>query len=468
MRRLFSADPRLVLLLAVTVFGAFAWLSRNPESDLVRRAEEWPLVGTLASRFRAAYSAPLGNREKLDGGQRSAGEIDRGEILAEAVISDRVSARPQVWVEPGTRVQFSPNLDSDVLATVELLGNYSVIERRGDWFHIYRYSVDQGGLEGWIRLEGYEDPSSERLQQPEPVLPLAAVEPSPEKVARARSFMEGGGVETPCGPYTLYTAVDGASVSESCGLMARSLEATYRERFGLTPVGEAAESIFLFASHRSYEAFVSDDERIPAEKGGHAAPARGYVALYSEDLPREAVASTLAHELTHLINRRALGPALPPWLSEGLADDLAESRVDDSGRLVPGELGGYTVVSGNEIRHFGGVVSASRLIKALDGSGLPDLSDLVQMGTEEFHAAQRESLLYALSSFWIRFLLSDAPGADPDGFRAFLEAVASGERLTPDLLAQSLDADEVELDASFKTWLRFQAAPLPQAIDFDR
>jgi len=468
MRRFFSVDSRLILMLGLVVFGAFAWLTRHPDSELVRRAEEWPILGSLAAGFRKGYSTPERSVEALRVGNRSEVGIDQVEVLAEAVESDRVSARPQVWVEPGTHVQLSPHPDSEVLATVELLGNYSFVERRGDWFHIYRFSVDHGDLEGWIWLEGYVEPSAERLQRSEPVLPLAAVPPNPEKVRRARSFMDQGGIEVPCGPYILYADVGDGSVSEVCAQLASQLEEIYRDRFGLTPVSEPAEAIFWFLSRGAYEAFISDDESIPAEKGGHAAPARGYLALHSEDLPREAVVSTLAHELTHLINRRALGPALPPWLSEGLADDLAESRLEESGRLVPGELGGYSLASEAVVQHFGGVVSAAKLIEALDGTGLPELRALVEMGPDEFHEPPQEALLYALSSFWVRYLLSGAPGSDPAGFRAYLAAVASGVSITPDLLVQYLGDDWPELEAGFQTWVRFQATPLPGMVTFDR
>ena len=465
MPRTFSADPRIVVLLLVTVLGAFAWLTRHPDAEILRRAEEWPLVGRSAARFRAAYSASSLVEQGPEGLQRSAIDGDITEPGRELQQADRVSARPQVWVEPGTAVQVSPQGDSEVLATVELLGNYSVIERRGDWFHVYRYAVDRGALEGWVLLEGYVEPSSERLDRADPVLPMAAVPPSPDSVLRARSFMDGGGIEASCGPYLLYT--DAGSKSEMCGQVASPLDATYRDRYGLRPMGEPAEAIFWFRSRDAYEAFIADDERIPPDKAGHALPARGYLALHSEDQPSEAVASTLVHELTHLINRRALGPALPPWLSEGLADDLAESRLDPSGRLVPGELGGYRSESGNVIQYYGGVVSAARLEEAVDRSSLPTLGRLAEMGSGEFHAAPQERLLYALSSFWIRFLLSDAPGSDPAGLRAYLEAVASGESITPDLLLRHLSGDARQREASFETWVRFQVAPSPMIVEVD-
>jgi len=468
MRPHYTADPRLVLVLVLTVFGAFAWLTRHPDSEALRQAESWPGVGPLASRFKAAYASPTRATQVIRGGDDTRGEVGNERIVTEWVVPDRVSARPQVWLEPGTQVQVSPHAASEVLATVEALGNYSVVGRRGDWFHIYSYSLDRGILEGWVYLEAYEEPSAERLLRAEPVLPMAAVPPDTLKVERARSFMLEGGVERRCGPYILYTDVEAERMPERCGQLASRLEEVYRERFGLNPIGEPAEAIFLFRAQDVYRGFISEDEAEPAERAGHASPSRGYVALYSEDLPREAVTSTLIHELTHLINRRALGPALPPWLDEGLADDLAESRLDESGRPVPGGLSGYGQASGTAMQHFGGTVSPGNLIAALDGTGLPDLRHLVQMGSDEFHEAPYEALRYALSASWVRFLLSDAPGSDPAGFRAYLAAVASGEIITPDLLVQHVGGDWSELEAGFQTWVRFQTAPLPRTLTVDR
>lgn len=468
MRRFFSADPRLVLLLVLAVLGAFAWLTRHPDSELLRRAEQWPWVGSLASGFRSAYGSAPKRGEPVETVSRSGAAAERIEAHGGVEGFDRARARQQVWVEPGIPVQVAPDPDSEILARTEFLGNYSLTERRGEWFRIYRYFADDRVLDGWVLLEDYEEPSTERLQRPDPVLPLAAVPPDAKKLRRARSIMVNGGVEVPCGPYTLFTDVEGDPIVEVCGPLASQLEEVYRERYGLIPVSGPAEAIFLFRSQASYEAFISDDERIPAEKGGHAAPARGYLALHSEALPREVVTSTLLHELTHLLSRRALGPALPPWLSEGLADDLAESRLAETGRLVPGELSAYSLGSDTVVHHFGGVTSAARLIEALDDTGLPELRELVQMGSQEFHEAPMEALHYALSSFWVRYLLSGDPGSEPDGFRAYLEAVASGERVTPDLLIEHLAGDWAELEAEFRAWLRFQTLPLPRIVGFDR
>jgi hypothetical protein len=467
MRPHHSADPRLSLLLVLVILGALAWLTRHPDSAAVRRAEHWPAVGPLASRLRAAYAPrpPGGDSIAGDvGPDHRAGQV---EVVVESVDPERVSARPQIWLEPTTRVRISPQAGSEVLATVEALGNYSLVERRGDWFHVHRTSMDHRVLDGWVWLPEYEEPSSEQLQRPEPVLPMAAVPPDQRRVERARSFMVGGGIEIRCGPYVLHTDVQSGWTLSHCGQLAEQMEGAYRVRYGLAPIGRPAEAILLFRSWDAYRRFIADQPEIPATRTGHASPARGYVGLYVGDLPQQAVASTLVHELTHLINRRALGPALPPWLSEGLADDLAESRIDEAGYLRPGELGGFAIGADSAIQRFGGAVSALLLVDALDDHRLPGFQDLVEMGSEEFRQAPEETLLYALSSFWIRFLLSEAPGSRPQGLRAFLRAVSEGQVITTDLLLQSLGGDWQQLELDFRSWLRVQAAPLPGLVNLE-
>ena len=56
MRRLLKAlVPPLVILVFLGLLAGFAYFSQNPESPHLEKAREWPVVGTLAQRFREAY-----------------------------------------------------------------------------------------------------------------------------------------------------------------------------------------------------------------------------------------------------------------------------------------------------------------------------------------------------------------------------------------------------------------------------
>ncbi len=76
-----------LLFLALGLFGGFAWLTQHPETPMLEEAEDWPLVGDLASRFRVAYLGRAARR-----GSASAPAV---ETAANAGGSDSGSAKPR-------------------------------------------------------------------------------------------------------------------------------------------------------------------------------------------------------------------------------------------------------------------------------------------------------------------------------------------------------------------------------------
>ena len=65
------------ILLLLAGLGTFAWVSNNPESPQLERAQDWPLVGGLARIIREAYL-----------GQRTADDPDPAGDLGEATQVD--------------------------------------------------------------------------------------------------------------------------------------------------------------------------------------------------------------------------------------------------------------------------------------------------------------------------------------------------------------------------------------------
>src|SRR6185436_7649016 len=100
---------------------------------------------------------------------------------------------------------------------------------------------------------------------------------------------------------------------------AGAVDAAYRARYGLDLAGAPAETVVLFRRRRSYDEYLQRTGGPLAAETGHFAG--GVVALYREGRLLEDVRATLVHELVHALGRRGLGPALPPWLDEGMADD---------------------------------------------------------------------------------------------------------------------------------------------------
>ena len=315
------------------------------------------------------------------------------------------------------------------------------------------------GATGWVYLEGYDSRPPILGSDPDPVLPLPPQAPSSDLFAFGLGILGESVPKRSLGPYGLYTDAPDTALLDLCDRVSEQLDSAYRDRYGLELVGEPAEVVFLF---QRLEDFATFRDRVEAfiqtsiEPWAHGFAAGGLVALHSEDLTRQAVCSRLAHELTHLLNRAGLGPALPPWLDEGLAEDLAGSLIDAEGRLHPGRLGGEVAHLGNQIRYTGARAAALALLKALDEGELLPLRELMDLDRRPFYAGERLPLHYAQSSFWVRYLLSGHDPALAAGFRAYLAAVARGHPLTEELLLTNLGQDWPALDQGFRFWLRTQ------------
>ncbi len=295
---------------------------------------------------------------------------------------------------------------------------------------------------------------------------LPARPADPEILARALAALPGEDARRALGSYALYTDVDDSRLLERLGRVAAGLDRTYRDRYGLDPGAAAGQAVVLFAREADYRAFASGDFAYAGiEEGGHAG--FGLAALYAEGAKDWQVTALLVHELTHLANGRALGPRTPPWLEEGLADDLGDSRVDDAGRLVPGSLGGEESVSERKVSSAAGrdrieitvttegaYAALGRLLRRLDRGRLPPLATLTGLSWREIVDPVRREDHYAESAFFVRYLLDGGDEALARGFRRYLGSIAAGGDGAPERLRESLGRDWHDLDAGFGRWLR--------------
>lgn len=447
-----TGSPVILVVVIVVLFGAVAWLTRNPDTPLLDRVVDLPWLGKIAEGFRRAYLPPEVTQPESASSPPSQGVVPQ--VVIQVPEAQDLDARPTVWVPADSTIRARPSETSEILSVTESLGNLSRLQQQGDWYQVRIPGQGRRPTLGWVYLEAYSEPSREILDQPEPVLPLSAVPPDPGAVDRARSLMVSGGRELDCGPYELITDLTVAPVLEACGPLAQNLESVYRQRYGLQAVSDPAEIVLLFRAAESYRVFRDHEGVRYSSNLAHASPARGYLALFVGQRSDLAVLATLVHEWTHLLNRRSLGPALPDWLGEGMADDMAESQIGVDGSIVVGKLGGEVFRQGGAVVRRGGIASALLLQKALDAGRLTPLKELMEMESATFHTLQA-SLRYAESSFWIRYLLSDfaLPAA---GFREFLGEIAAGAPIQDQRLLAHLDSTWDELDIGFRTWLRLQ------------
>ncbi|MEO1366608.1 MAG: hypothetical protein AAFX50_05490, partial [Acidobacteriota bacterium] len=182
--------------------------------------------------------------------------------------------------------------------------------------------------------------------------------------------------------------------------------------------------------------------------------------------PEHEVISTLIHEVAHLMHRRALGPALPPWLDEGLSDELANLYVAADGTLSARGWSGKRVEEYDRVTYEGAPASLRVSVRTVHSGQSPKLPQLLSYDWRQFVVSSRSRLHYDLSAFFLRFLLDEPRRAA--AFRTFLRETAQGEPISPEGLRQRLDRPWPEVQRDFEDWLvvkagqtAFGTAPMP-------
>jgi hypothetical protein len=385
-----------VVLSVLAGLAGFAWLTRNPEAEIVAEAEAWPVIGPVASAFRERFVPP---------------------------------APPAFEPQP---------------YEVSML---DLPERRDEGSMRWR----EDGFEPW-RGDGPPPLGSE----PAPPLPLPGRPADPEKLQEARALFAAGEHEGRLGPYALYTDVRHEPTLRRLAAVAEQAEALYRERYGLEPVGETLESVLLYRREQDYRALQAGWERIRGlDSMGHTG--YGLVALFVGELETTIVEQALLHEIGHLLNRRSLGPALPPWLEEGLADDLSYHRLDDHLRLEAPQLAELRSETEEQVTFYGALAGLDLLVGKLRQGSLPSLASLTTTEWQSFVADGRASASYAESLFFVRYLLDDAVSGRAEAFREFLTGVSRGESVLVPELEAKLGQPLAGLESDWRLYLLAQA-----------
>ncbi|MEE2777722.1 MAG: hypothetical protein VYE73_13285 [Acidobacteriota bacterium] len=311
--------------------------------------------------------------------------------------------------------------------------------------------VDRG-LKAYDAWEGDGPPPLG--SEPALVLPLPGREADPERLSAAAGRLIDGGREARLGPYRLVTDVAPGALIEHLDVITSQVERVYAERYGLTPVGEAKETLVLFREESGYRAVQAEWGRI-RDLASVAHTGYGMVVFYVGDLDPAVVGHTLLHELTHLLNRRSLGPALPPWLDEGIADDLAAARLDGEGRLHVADLSHGKIEYENRVELRGGLAGLDLLlVTQREGRAVP-LGVLVRLEWGPFVGGPRSRLHYAESALLVRFLVR--PTVRRQAFLGYLESVSRGESVAASTLEDRLGASWEEIEGAWRAFLLQQA-----------
>ena len=239
-----------------------------------------------------------------------------------------------------------------------------------------------------------------------------------------------------CGPYSLWTDVTDQQILALCERIGERLDGRYRARFSVAPVGQPRETIFLFAQGEGFRQFMAQEGSVRVGYAGVARGTKGFVALHADGLAVETVAATMAHELTHLVNRRALGSDLPRWLAEGLADAIGDSA---DGQGI-GELSGLLGVE----------EEARRLAWGYGEGKVGSVARLVELQRGEFDRGV-VSFDYEQSALLVRYLLLDAQLGKR--FRGYLRQLAGRQRYSSAALEAALAVRWSGLDLRLRQWV---------------
>lgn len=407
----------LLVLAAIGLLAGAAWISRHPESPWLERATRCPLVGPAAAALRARLLPPPPPSAPEPPPEPIVIWIPFGETTASP------AARPLEAPEPTPRTfEVSPPRD---VATAN--------------------------------TESLAPPLGRGV---EPTLPLPGRPPDADRLERALTELRGSIRERRIGPYPLLTDVEETALLDRASRVAEELEPLYSARYGRKPLGEARESVVLFADEASYRAVQREELELAhvAEATGHAG--HGLVALYQGGRSDDEVLGTLVHELTHLLTRRAIGPALPPWLDEGIAEDLAMSRIDAEGHLLADTFSRIVRRRGNEIALSGGEAALRSLADGDGGeSWSGHLERLLELDRDGFVRAPDVARSYATSACWVRFLMAEP--ALRARFLAFLSDVAAGAPSSREELLFALGRPREELEEELERWVKSGIAGLP-------
>lgn len=352
--------------------------------------------------------------------------------------------RQSLRVEAGSRLHQQPRSDSPVLEILGLSVDLPVLERQGPWV-----KVRFGNWQGWVRPEADGSGS-------DPELPFS-ITPDEERLARARALFANDVEPTSLGPYTAYTDVKDEGLLAWLGAVAEDVSPAYRQRFGLDPGAGAGEVVVLFAEETDYRKFEAAEARIArADSRGYTS--EGLSVMFTGKHTRTSLVSVFIHELVHLLNRRVFRAEIPPWLEEGMAEDLAFNRVTPQGRIRLGTLTGVPRQGlGDSHALSEPRAHVAALVARWSTSTRPDLATLVTMDWEDFIQPDRRAIHYTESALLLRYFLD---GEETDLRRAFLDylsTMAQVELTATVSLWNTLDTGPQEIEEELHRFLLRQA-----------
>lgn len=375
----------------------------------------------------------------------SIGATQDEEVILGKPSSIRPSAREQesLLLEAGTELRQQPRLNAPVLEILDADITLPVLERRGHWVKV-RY----GNSQGWVQPHGDRPPADQAWR--------VYLTPDDERLLHALDVL-GADIEfRSLGPFTLYTDVGDEALLGWLTQVSWDVLRVYRERYSLDPGSEANEAIVLFVDEADYISFVSVESRIAnAASGGYTS--EGISALFTGELDRTTLVAVFIHELTHLLNRRLFAAETPPWLEEGMAQDLAFSEVTPQGQIRQGTLAGVPRQEVDDYAPNEPRAHVAALVAAWLTPKRPALEALVTMDWADFILPDNRDLHYAQSAMLLRYLLDGGEETLHQGFLRYLATVSQADVTTAGSLWDNLECTPRDIEEGLFRFLMNQA-----------
>jgi len=473
-----GATAIFAVLLVITAVGVFTWMTHHPDATILEDAESWPLVGPLAERFRAAYLHEGSPSPPTNGGE--GGVVYEYEILSEASEGKGTpdgeggaeglspgspptgprGVAPFVWVRAGAELRARNEPSARIVHEYAEPERLAVIESRGDWYRVRPHdrsenTVGESERIGWVHLPGYSELSNPPFgSEPRRLGPLDSQGPESELLAAARGLLDGERILN-AGPYTLYSDAEDEELFAWLDRVVKNLEPTYRQRYDLEPRGAPREVIILFRDEAQYRKLqartMSGTSIAPGDRRVEGHAFQGLAATWIGRRPRAIVGGVVVHELVHLLNRRAIGPSLPGWLDEGLAEDIALSELTPEGDILVDRLGGSRQHVGvRTVLSRGGVGSALYLQREHRANRALDLERFVTTDWELLR--DERDLYYATAGLYFRYLQRSG-STEARELRHFLVSVANGEPADGQELLRAIADDLAAHEEAFSRWV---------------
>jgi len=210
--------------------------------------------------------------------------------------------------------------------------------------------------------------------------------------------------------------------------------------------------LYLFRTRDAYHAFLAAHDLASDHSGGmfFVTPHVSGLATWVEGHSRSRTLSVLQHEGFHQFAWRHLGPTLPVWVNEGLAQYFEDAILID-GRLTVG------------LANAGRVQRVREALEAGDALALPALFALTPKGWGNTlrQQPQRSELLYAQAWSLAYFLIHADDGRYRRAFGRYIELLAQ-QHDPEQAFATAFGVDS--LIGMERAWRRFATRQKPDPV----